>query len=349
MLNIVMSFYILSGAFIITSVYLLRKIIQLIATRNYLQEKKKRIVIAVMLPNTIKKVLELRCPLIAYLKKYASFEFETIECIHNVNREQAEEWAHFISESKVDLVLAIGTMSTDIMYNTMKTSQVQIPILSIGSPLSNTQTSFDTMQQNAQITGIVTTMGWPAKINLLKRILPHVKNVLIVVRSIDEISHNDLKEKNLITTSLRKHQIAWKMHHAPAIEKSADFNAQLLENVDIIILSLNIEILKYASRIAYEAQKFNTPVFSPDISCPDVFLCVSQCPERTISIQSAKYAIEILEDGMNTSSLPIKEIKEHEKIVLYPRNTSPMIATTAIGNLLTQSNIIHLNIQESGE
>jgi ABC-type uncharacterized transport system substrate-binding protein len=330
-------------------IILYAKIKKLQATRRYLHDKRKRLVIAIMIPSTIQVVQEVLRPLIAHIKKYASFEFESIECIHNLNRDQAEEWAHFISESKVDLILSLGKLSTEVMYNTMKTCHAKIPMISVGSPLGHNDIPFETMQKYTQITGVVTQMDWPAKINLLKKILPHIKNVLIVFRSIDEISHSNLKEKNLITTSLRKYHIAWKMHHVPTIEKSTDFTAQLLDNIDIVILSRSSEILKFASRIALEAQKFNIPVLSPDITCPDVFLGISECPERAIGLQSAKYAIEILEDNMCANSLPLKEIKDREKIVLYPHNTSPMIATTAIGNLLTQSNIINLSIRENGE
>jgi ABC-type uncharacterized transport system substrate-binding protein len=347
--NILIYLHILPVIWILALILIGIKIKRLSATCRYLQEKRKRIVIAIMMPDVIQVVQEALRPLIAYIKKYASFEFETLECIHGLNRDRAEKWGQFISESKVDLILALGKFSTEVMYNTMKTAHTKIPILSIGSASGHVETSFETMQQHTQITGVVTPMDWPAKINLLKKILPHVKNVLIVFRSIDEISHNNLKEKNLITTSLRKYHITWKMHHVPKIEKSTELTPQLLENVDIIILSLSSEVLKFASRIALEAQKFNIPILSPDITCPDVFLGISECPERAIGIQSAQYAIEILEDNKCPNSLPLKEIKDREKIVLYPHNTSPMVATTAIGNLLTQSNIIKLSIRENGE
>ncbi|MDQ5890406.1 MAG: hypothetical protein QG604_280, partial [Candidatus Dependentiae bacterium] len=237
-----------------------------------------------------------------------------------------------------------GKFSTDVMYNTIKTRHTKIPMISAGVPVGYNDTPPEIMQANTPLTAVSTQLDWPEKIGFLKKILPYAKNVLIIFRSIDEMSHNNLKEKNTITASLRKVHIAWKMHHVSNIEKNSDLSAQLLEGVDIIVLSRSSEILRHASRIASEAAQFNVPVFSSDINCPDVFIAISECPERAIGIQSAKYAIEVLEDGVNASDLPLKEIRDRKKIFIHPHTTSPIIATTAIGNLLSHCNHINITI-----
>lgn len=336
---------------ICTGISLFFLILQLL-TKTYHQyrtfcntnKEKKRFTIAIIAPSMVTFIIDIIRPFSAYIKKYASFEFETIECMHHLDRDQAQAWANFIVEHKVDLILAIGTLSTDIMYHTMKTRQHKIPIISGGAPYSN-ETSFETMQSTIAFTAVTTHMDWVNKITLLKKIIPHIKTVLIIVRSIDEISRINLQEKNAITATLRKLHITWKMHHAPHMDKSTDLNAELLEGVDIIILSRSSEVLRHTNRIAQEARQFNVPVLAPDITSGDVFIGMSECPERTIGIQCAKYAIEILEDGINPSELPLKEVHEKKKVIIHPHNSSPMMAATVIGNLLNENNQINLMLQ----
>jgi len=304
-------------------------------------KNKTHFTIAILAPSPTSFVVNFIRPFTAYIKKYASFEFETIECFHQLDRDLAQEWANFIAEHNVDLVFAIGTISTDIMYNMMKTRQHKIPVISGGAP-GTSEPSFETMQATIPFTAVTTHMDWPDKICFLKKIVPHIKTVLIIVRSMDEISRINLQEKNTLTTTLRKLHVAWKMHHAPNIDKTTDLTAELLEGVDLIILSRSSEVLRHTARIAQEAQPFNVPVLSPDTASPEIFIGMSECPERTIGIQCAKYAIEILEDNINPSALPLKEVREKKKVVIYPHNSSPMMAATAIGNLLNETNQINL-------
>jgi len=334
---------------LLTSAFLLLFLCIILGIKSYafyrkaIAQKKNdsHFTVAILTPSLVTFIIDIIRPFTAYIKKYASFEFETIECVHHLDRDQAQEWANFIVENKVDLIFTIGSLSTEVMYHTMKTRQHKIPIIS-GATAKGHDLPFSTIQSIIPFTAVTTCMGWPEKIILLKKIIPHLKTVLIIMRSIDEVSRTNLQEKNTLTTTLRKLQIAWKMHHAPNIEKETNLTHELLEGVDIILLSRSSEVLRHTSRIAQEAQAFNIPVLAPDIASPTIFIGMSECPERTIGIQCAKYAIEILEDGVNPSTLPLKEIHEKKKVVIYPQNSSPMMAATVIGNLLTETNHIYL-------
>ncbi len=334
--------------FLVTSLWLMFKVYKVRRHINLAAQVKPHYKIAIFAPSLVHFVLDVIRPFSAYIKKYASFEFEIIECIHHLDRNQAQRWANFMVENNINLILAIGVLSTETIYNTIKLREHKIPIISGGASSAH-EPGLETMQNTVPFTAVSTCMDWQYKIALLKKIIPHIKTVLIIVRSMDEISRINLQEKNTLTATLRKMQISWKMHHAPNIEKSTDLTAELLEGVDIIILSRSSEVLRHTTRIAQEAQQFNVPLLSPDISSPDIFIGMSESPERTIGIQCAKYAIEILEDGMNASALPLKEVHEKKKIVIYPHNSSPMMAATVIGNLLTQTNQIHLVLNPKSE
>ncbi len=324
--------------------YLYHKIQALRNLLNYLKETREHYTIVVIKPSVIPAIAEVIRPFIAHMKKYASFEFETVDCVHNLNRDKAQEWVNYAIDCKADLILAIGLLSSEVAFNAMKMHHKKIPIISAGSPMGYNVTPFEAMQATTPLTAVCSKMNWERNIALMNRVNPRVKTVLIIYRSVDEISHNNLKEKNAITAALRKMHISWRMHHVPNIDKSTELNTHLLETIDMIVLSRSSEILRYSSRIAREAQQFNVPVFSPDISCPDVFIGITECPERAMGIQSAKYAIEILEDKVSASTLPLKEISSDTMVVIHPQTASPITAAMVIGNFLTQSNHVALSL-----
>jgi len=326
-----------------TLALLLREIREVTTQIQTLSEQRKRLVLAIMSPSALATVEYVR-PLIAFMKKYAAFEFEILECVHAMDRDRAQEWVHFIAEKKADLIFSLGRLSTDVLYTFMKTQNEKIPIIAAGSPIGYNDVPLEVMQLNVPMTGVSARLDWPKKLAYLKRLLPHIKTVCIVFRSIDEISHSNLKEKNAMTAALRKMQVSWRMHHVSSIEKSSDFSAEALQDIDIVILSRSSSILQYSARIAQEAAQFGVPVFSSDGSCPNIFVGIVESPEREIAIQSAKYAIDILEDGVSTSTLPLKEIRDREQAIIYPHNSSPILATTILGNLLGQSNHIRITL-----
>ena len=308
---------------------------------SYIRKKRKRFVIAVLTPSVMSMISEeLIRPFIAHMKKYASFEFEIIECVHSMSREKALEWANYIAENKVDLAVPVGKLSTAAIYGVMKTRHNPTPVISAGVPVGYSEIPPEIMQRTIPFTAVSAHLDWPAKINLLKSILPSIRTVLVIFRSIDEISHSNLKEKNAISAALRRIHVSWKMHHVPNIEKSTDLTPELLEGVDAVILSRSSEILRYAARIAQEVNQYGIPVFSTDINCTESFISISGKSQRAIGIQSARYAIEILEDGINAADLPLKEIDGAKEIVIHPQAASPILTTTAIGNLLNLSNTV---------
>lgn len=71
-----------AGTAAVALVYVTKKIQVMNKAIGQLQEKKKRFTIAIMSPSVTMFVAEITRPFIAYIRKYASFEFETIECIH---------------------------------------------------------------------------------------------------------------------------------------------------------------------------------------------------------------------------------------------------------------------------
>jgi len=325
------------------------KIKQLQQSLAYLQEAQQHYTIVIIKPSIIPAVGDLARAFTTYMKKYASFEFETIDCVHNLNRDKAQEWVEYAIDCDADLIVAVGLLSSEVAFNSMKMQHHKIPTIAVGSPTGYSAAPVEIMQAATPLTAISSSMKWERKTALLHRLLPRVKNVLIIFRSVDEISHTNLREKNAITASLRKMHISWRMHHVTNIDKSTDLNAQLLEDIDIIILSRSSEILRYSARVAREAQQFNVPVFSSDIACSDVFIGISECPERTMGIQAAKYAIEILEDKAAASSLPLKEINSDTVIVVHPQIASPITAAMVIGNLLNQSNHVALALTSATE
>lgn len=321
--------------------FLVRATLAARAAVAYLGQKRKRFVIAILTPSVMSTISEeLIRPFIAYMKKYASFEFEIVECVHSMSREKALEWANYIAENKIDLVLPIGKLSTAAVYGVMKTRHNPVPVISTAVPVGYSEIPPEIMQRTTPFTAISAHLDWPMKINLLKSILPSIRTVLVIFRSIDEISHSNLKEKNAISGALRRIHVGWKMHHVPNIERSTDLTPELLEGVDAVILSRSSEILRYASRIAQEVNEWGIPVFSTDTNSAETFIGISGRSQRAMGIQSARYAIEILEDGVSAADLPLKEIDGAKEIVIHPQTVSPILATTAIGNLLTLSNTL---------
>jgi len=112
----------------------------------------------------------------------------------------------------------------------------------------------------------------------------------------------------------------------------------------MILFSRSSEILRYAPRIAQEAAQYNVPIFSTDITSSEAFLSISSSWQRLAAVQAAQYAIEMLEDGRQASDLPLKNITCGKWIIIRPSTVSPMLATTAIGNLLSVNNYIKMTL-----
>ena len=258
----------------------------------------------------------------SHLKKFASFEFDTIECVTHDNNELAYKWAEYIAENNIDLAFAIGKKCTDTLCSLMATRNHKIPIISAGVPEEFYDENIEQIQKKTTFTGITSTLGWPKRIELLKKVYPQLKRVLILFRSIDEISHRNLKEKNILTAALRKHHVSWEMHHITNIEKSCELTKERLHGIDCVIVSHSSELIPYASIVAQECEKHNVPVFSPVLDSSDAFIGISSPTEREIGRHCAQQAMQVLEDGKSASDIPIHRQKEVYSITIQARKSS---------------------------
>lgn len=307
--------------------------------------QKKRFTIAILSPTNKAPNNALSKSFVSYLKKYASFEFETLECITNSDQEKTYQWAEYLATSNVDLIYSVGRRPTEVLYNSLKTRTKKIPVIAGGIPADHCEPSPDIIQREIPFTATTGSFNWPKKVALMQKALPHLKKVMILFRSIDELSHINLKEKNNITMALRKHHIAWEMHHINNIENSTEITPELLKDIDLVIIARTGELIPYAAQISKDCDKANVPVFSTDALSPNIFLGIAESTEKSHGEVCAKHAMQILEDGKNASNIPTRQIVGPHDVVIFPDNAVPLTATTTIGNATSNATYVKMNLK----
>lgn len=321
--------------------------------RSYYDEltiKQKRFTIAILIP-TINRppFTSMYSSFVSHLKKYASFEFETLECVAG-DMDTIYKWAEYIASSNVDLIYAAGQPCTQTMYRIMKTRSKKIPIISGGVAESMLDVPFKNMIEAVPFTGSYCQLNWLPKLTILKEIYPQLKRVVVLCRSIDEISHVVLREKNSITSALRKLHVSWEMHHISDIKKGTELTKDILSSTDLVLIPLSSsEIIAHTAIIAEECEKYNIPVFSTDLNNPHIFMGISEPIERLFGTYCAQQAIKILEDGKKASQLEMRHIKGDNSIVIRPQNAAPLTAVTVIGHLLEKSPHVRMVIQNKND
>lgn len=303
--------------------------------------KRKRFIIAIINPLAHSQHTK---GFISHLKKYASFEFEILEC-NAESADQAYKWAEYIAENNIDLVYTIGKVLTDIAFNVLKVRDRKIPIVSGAVPQELCETPISEMQKYHPIAGSFGMLDWPKRIHLLKQIFPRCKKVLVPFRSIDEISHTNLKEKNSISAALRKNHIHGVMHHISNIEKDPEFTTELLKDVDLIVISRSSGIMAHTAQIREAASPFGVPVFSTDTSSSEVFIGINETIEKKFGEACAKNTIRILEDNIPASEIALEHIRGPFDIVIQNDRTSELTTTTVISRVLNQSPYIKIQIK----
>jgi ABC-type uncharacterized transport system substrate-binding protein len=312
---------ILSIAGVISTAFLLKAIQKIKQFRNggnhISKLSTRRLSIAILTPSTAPPSNLFTKGLVSQLKKYASFEFDVIECDSKYDTVQGSRWAEYIMEQKPDLIFSVSKVSTDIIMHLMLTRKERIPIISAGIPVEFLDRESHDLQKSLPLTGVTTSFGWEQKIALLKRTLPHLKNVLVLFKSIDEISRINLKEKNCIMAALRKQHINAKMHHIANISRSSEMSREILEDIDLVIISRSSSLMAYAEKIATECADYNVPCFSTDkIASDKVFITISSDIEERIGERCAKQAMKILEDGIHPSQIPMTQLAAKQVVTI---------------------------------
>jgi len=288
--------------------------------REYQKKKspKKRFQIAILAHTTTKLPLSLFSQgFISYLKKYAAFEFELIECGASSTLSGYNKWAKYIIEQKPNLVLTVGKKATEHMYTALRTSKTRIPILSAGIPEESIEIPFEEMKKSLPITGIITSLDWNKKISLLKKIIPHLKNVVVLYHSVEQLSHLNLREKNLISAALRHQHINGIMHHIDNIEKSCDLPFELIQNVDLVLISRSSNLMPHTDKISKVCEQYSVPLFSPaSASLAYVNISISSDVEQHIGELAGRKAVKILEDGVSAKNLPIEKVTAPQTIYI---------------------------------
>ena len=273
---------------------------------------------------------------ISQLKKYASFEFDIIECDSKSDTQQNSRWAEYIMEQKPDLILTMGRVCTETMMRVMATRRERIPIVSAGIPIEMLDEEPKNLQKELPVTGAITSFRWEEKITLLKKTFPHLKNVLVLFRSIEDISRINLKEKNCIMAALRKQHINAKMHHIANINRSLEMSRELLNDIDLVIISRSSSLMTYAEKISQELASYGVPTFSTDKETSDkVFVTISSNIEERIGERCAKQAMKILEDGVHPSKIAIPQLSSKEVVSInlslnFSREKSLLAKTVSI-------------------
>lgn len=284
----------------------------------------RRKTIAILTPTTAPPSYLFTKGFVSQLKKYASFEFDVIECDFKSDIVQTSRWAEYIMEQRPDLVFAVGQISTEIMMHLMQTRRNQIPLVSAGIPIEMLTQEPHELQKQLPLTGTITSLGWEQKIALIKKTLPEIKNVLVLFKSIDDISRINLKEKNAIMAALRKQHINAKMHHIANISRSSEMSREILDGIDLVIISRSSSLMAYAEKIATESAQYNVPTFSTDrIASDKVFVSIASDIEERIGERCAKQAMKIIEDGIHPSKIPMPLL--HSKDVITINLSLPFV------------------------
>lgn len=286
------------------------RVTQLMLTHFEAPPEKSRKVIAILTPTATSPCSLVIKGFIRIIKKYASFDFDIIECDYRANPQEAIQWTNYVIDRKVDMVLSILSIVEPIV-RTLDFRRQNIPIIAAGVMHEDNSWLNETFQQAYPITGTTVSLEWEEKISLLKRTLPQVKTVLILFRcTVDDIQSVNLVERNAILTVLRKHHIHAKPHNISNIDNSCDFSDELMKNIDLVIITRSSKLMAHTEKIALEAKKYNVPIFSTiALSIELAFITISNNVEEEIGENSGKQALRVLDHGINPSDIKITNLR----------------------------------------
>jgi hypothetical protein len=345
-MNLSMIMFIITGGCLAVGIFLyVSRIKKLKSELAKLSKKRKHYTIATLSPVLPPPYNNLVRHTIGYLKKYAPFDFDTIECFVNEN-ESFQEWVQFIIEKKPDLIYTQTEYPLNVLRSSMEKSDTHIPIVAGVIPLDCHNSPLPEGEQKSSLHILGITLGWEEKIAILKATLPFAKKALIISNSPENMKPAHLKERNAILVGLRKARLESEIYH---FEKNASSNTKLPNDIGVIIITHTIDVVKNEPLIVKMAKDKGIPIFSLGTSNKDIFISVSNDYQHVIIKKAATAIIEQLNNEDDNLVPVIKNIHKSDHIHINPLVASPLTTTTAIGALMKQCNTIRIKLKKMSE
>lgn len=283
--------------------------------------EKARKVIAILTPTAASPGSLFIKGFMRIIKKYATFDFDIIECDYNASSQDAVKWTNYIVDRKADLILLVSGLLEPIL-RTLEFRGQAIPLIAAGVIRESNAWLHAAAQEAYPMTGSTVALEWDHKIELLKQVLPHIKNVLVLFRcTVDDIQSINLVERNAVLAVLRKHHIQARPHNVSNIDNSCDFNDELMKNIDLVIITRSSKLIAHAEKIALEAKKYGVPIFTTAAASKEyAFVTISNDVEEEIGENSGRQALRILDYNVNPSEVKITHLRSsHNRAMINLR------------------------------
>lgn len=281
-------------------------------------EGPPRKTIAIIMPARNITVAEVVRGFISYLKRYASFEFDIEKYNIQDQTGRVGECVQRCIDRDVDLIYVLGKRVTEHAVHTMRTSSKRIPIISGGVAVEALDEPIEKFKEVVEITGTVSSYNWEKKINTIFQIYPNLKNILVLNHSIAELTRINMREKNLISSALRRHKANIIMHHVDDISDGCDLNQDTLKEIDLVIISRSSNhLLEQTPLIVQTCARYNVPVFTPED--PIVTNClfgVKSSIVEEIGRSCGKQALAIFEKNIPTNEIPFSMLNGQETAII---------------------------------
>lgn len=206
----------------------------------------------------------------------------------------------FFKGQKVDLIVPIGTRSTQMALSLIK----EIPIISLAASYRESERE---KRDPLNITGILDEIGGAKKLDFIKSILPNIKIVTLIYHSGNEKNFKEVEELEAYGKKIDIHIQAMSVQNLPELATvahaiSAESGAVLILKDHLIASGVRVLVPLLAAR--------GIPLIASDEgSVKEGAALALGVREKMIGREGAYLAMKVLE-GQALATLPMQPLKE---------------------------------------
>lgn len=211
----------------------------------------------------------------------------------------------FVANSP-DVMVAIATPSAQSLVNAAHKTTIPVVFATITDPIKAKLVT-NLQHPDNNVTGTRNVTPVKQQLVLIKKIIPHIKTLGIIVNYSEENSVDLLK---MITAEAKNFAINAK---AVGVNSSADVQAataSLVGKADALLLLQDNTVAQSLPSVLSVAQKNNLPVFSTYLEAVKLgALAGLACDEYQLGRQTGKMVVKILQ-GTKANDLPVEDPTE---------------------------------------
>lgn len=206
------------------------------------------------------------------------------------------------------LVIPITTPSAQVTYNILSESQIPIVFCAVSDPVSAKLTQ----EKTKNLTGVSDSPPIEKQIALIKRIVPHLKNLGVIYNPGEE---NSVKIVTLLSEMAKRADINLVK---AAVNRSADISVAtqyLLGQIDALYVGNDNTVVMGMDKIIQIMSHHKTPIFPSDPESVKKGATATLAHDQyAIGLQTGEMAIRILK-GTSPGQIPIEYAQKVDYII----------------------------------